>query len=82
MAGEGIPYSTPSYPGGATNPDLRDPLGPPKIVSGPEYMDALARLGYNVENNVVALADDDKNRAGLHQSGRQPVQPGDELAEE
>jgi hypothetical protein len=31
-------------------PDLSDPLGPPKIVTGPEYMDALARLGYNVEN--------------------------------
>jgi hypothetical protein len=31
-------------------PNLSDPLGPPKIVTGPEYMDALARLGYNVEN--------------------------------
>jgi N-acetyl-anhydromuramyl-L-alanine amidase AmpD len=50
MAESGVPYSTPSYPGGATTPDLRDPLGPPKIVSGPGYMDSLARLGYNVEN--------------------------------
>jgi hypothetical protein len=31
-------------------PDLSDPLGPPKIVTGVDYMDALARLGYNVEN--------------------------------
>src|SRR6266404_7777351 len=31
-------------------PDLSDPLGPPKIVTGVDYMHALAALGYNVEN--------------------------------
>jgi hypothetical protein len=31
-------------------PELSDPLGAPKIVTGVDYMDALARLGYNVEN--------------------------------
>jgi len=31
-------------------PDLHDPLGSLQFVKGTEYMDALARLGYNVEN--------------------------------
>jgi len=31
-------------------PSLSDPLGAPKIITGTEYMDALAHLGYNVEN--------------------------------
>src|SRR5258705_5117549 len=35
--------------------DLSDPLGQPKIVTGTEYMDALARLGYNRENMFSPL---------------------------
>jgi N-acetyl-anhydromuramyl-L-alanine amidase AmpD len=31
-------------------PSLSDPLGPPHIVTGVDYMHALAALGYNVEN--------------------------------
>ena len=36
-------------------PDLHDPLGSLQFVKGTEYMDALARLGYNVENMTSPL---------------------------
>lgn len=39
----------------SSTPDLSDPLGAPKIVTGPEYMEALGKLGYNVENMTSML---------------------------
>lgn len=34
---------------------MEDPLGPPTVVTGPEYMSALAKLGYNVETMSSSL---------------------------
>ena len=36
-------------------PSMSDPLGAPQIVTGVEYGDMLARLGYNVENMTSSL---------------------------
>jgi hypothetical protein len=36
-------------------PAMSDPLGAPQIVTGAQYMDSLARLGYNVENMTSPL---------------------------
>jgi hypothetical protein len=36
--------------GTSNRPDLSDPMGAPKIITGPEYMDSLARLGYNIND--------------------------------
>ena len=49
MAGEGLMEAPPSDVR-LSAPDLHDPLGSLQFVKGTEYMDALARLGYNVEN--------------------------------
>ena len=42
-------------PGVASPGEARDVLGPPKVVTGAEAADAMARLGYNVENMTSML---------------------------
>ena len=49
MAAEGLMEAPPSAVH-LTAPDLRDPLGSLQFVKGDEYMTALSKLGYNVEN--------------------------------
>jgi hypothetical protein len=42
---------SPTGGGGTSNrPDLTDPMGAPKFVTGPEVLDALGRVGFNIND--------------------------------
>ena len=65
-------YEAQASGGISSNPDIGGSLSIP-VVTGPEYLHALAGLGYNVENGLKPLLSDFGLIARAERSGRKSI---------